>query len=73
MLKHANLPNPSLSIAFNKVDFCVAPLATFYRRALYIDFLLPLTQKIIGLYIPTTSNEDFDFQTFFTPFRYFDN
>ena len=56
---------------FNKVDFCVAPLATFYRRALYIDFLLPLTQKIIGLYIPTTSNEDFDFQTFFTPFRYF--
>ena len=57
---------------YNKVDLCVAPLATFYRRALYIDFLLPLTQKIIGLYIPTTSDEDFDFQTFFTPFRYFD-
>ena len=57
---------------YNKVDLCVAPLATFYRRALYIDFLLPLTQKIIGLYIPTTSDEDFDFQTFFTPFRYFE-
>lgn len=54
---------------YNKVDLIVAPMAIFYRRALYIDYLLPITRKIIGLYIPTTSEENFDFLTFLNPFR----
>ena len=54
---------------YEKVDLIVAPLAILYRRALYIDYLLPITQKIMGLFIPKTLKEDFDFQTFLTPFR----
>ena len=56
---------------FDKVDMVVAPLAIFYRRALYIDYLLPLTQKIIGIYIPSTASQGkFDFDMVFSPFKY---
>ena len=55
---------------FNKVDMVVAPLAIFYRRALYIDYLLPLTQKVIGIYIPSSAAQGkFDFDMIFSPFK----
>ena len=55
---------------FNRVDMIVAPLAIFYRRALYIDYLLPLTQKIIGIYIPSSASQGkLDFDMIFSPFK----
>ena len=54
---------------YNKVDLIVAALTMLHQRALYIDYLMPLSKKVVGLYIPTTSEENFDFKTFSIPFR----
>ena len=54
---------------YNKVDLIVAALTMLHQRALYIGYLMPLSKKVVGLYIPTISEENFDFKTFSIPFR----
>ena len=58
-------------IFFGRADLIVAPVTLYLRRALYIDYLPPLTQKNIGLYISSVkSKEALNFYAFIKPFRY---
>ena len=55
---------------FNRADLVVASLTMMLRRALYIDYLLPLTKEDVGLYIQSGNVESgFNFQLYTTPFR----
>ena len=57
-------------IFFGKADLIVAPVTLFLRRALYIDYLPPLTQKYIGLYISSIkTKEAMNLYVFIKPFR----
>ena len=58
-------------IFFGRADLIVAPVTFFLRRALYIDYLPPLTPKYIGLYISSIkSKEAMNLYVFIKPFRY---
>ena len=39
-------------------DLLIAPLTVLYRRALYIDFLPPIGQTLIGMYISSESSKE---------------
>ena len=55
---------------FKRADLVVATLTIMLRRALYIDYLLPLTKEDVGLYIQSGNVESgFNFQLYTTPFR----
>ena len=53
-----------------RVDMVVASMAMLHQRALYIDYLVPLTQYTVGLFISTTSTSgDIHYGIYFTQFR----
>ena len=57
-------------IFYNRADLIVAGIAVTPERALYIDYLRPVTPYIVGLYIPSgNSRGEFQFDVFLGPFR----
>ena len=55
---------------FGRVDMVVASMAMLHQRALYIDYLVPLTQYTVGLFISTASTSgDIHYGIYFTQFR----
>ena len=53
-----------------RVDMVVASMAMLHQRALYIDYLVPLTQYTVGLFISTASTSgDIHYGIYFTQFR----
>lgn len=57
-------------VYFKRADIIIAALALVHRRALYIDFMVPLSSFKIGLFLPTHFSENqFDFYVYLAPFR----
>ena len=57
-------------VFYNRADLIVAGIAVTPERALYIDYLRPVTPYIVGLYIPSgNSRGEFQFDVFLGPFR----
>ena len=55
---------------FGRVDMVVASMAMIHQRALYIDYLVPLTKYTVGLFISTASTSgDIHYGIYFTQFR----
>ena len=53
-----------------KVDLVIAPLTMIIERAIYVDFMPPLTPYELGLFIPDIgSKEEFDLDIFINPMR----
>ena len=58
-------------IFFKRSDLIVAPLALVYKRALYIDYLPPVTEFLCGVFIQNSDlSEHLDLDTFVAPFNY---
>ena len=55
---------------FGRADLVVTSLSILYKRAIYIDFLIPIQNDYNGLFIPSGHSEKhFQFGLFFQPFR----
>ena len=58
-------------IFFKRSDIIVAPLAMLYKRAIYIDYLPPVTTYLCGVYIQNSDlSEHVDLDTFVAPFSF---
>ena len=56
-------------IFFKRSDIIVAPLGMVYKRAIYIDYLPPVTDYLCGVYIQNSDlSEHVDLDTFVAPF-----
>ena len=57
-------------IYLKKADFAAASLYYTIDRVLYVNFLPPIKTYVAAIYIPKTSTEVIDFDTFMAPFNY---
>ena len=55
-------------IFFERADIAVAPFLYVIDRALYVNYLLPISPYWTAIYIPISDNEEIDFNTYITPF-----
>ena len=57
-------------IFFKRADIAVAPLYYTIDRALYVNYLPPVTSYFAAIYIPKTNSEIVDFDTYIAPFTH---
>ena len=57
-------------IFFRRADIAVAPLYYTIDRALYVNYLPPVTSYFAAIYIPKTNTEIVDFDTYIAPFKH---
>ena len=55
---------------FGRVDMVVASMVMLHQRALYIDYLVPLSKYTVGLFISKDATKgDIHYDIYFSPFR----
>ena len=57
-------------IYLKRAEFAAAPLYYTIDRVLYVNFLPSITTYVAAIYIPKTTTEVIDFDTFIAPFNY---
>ena len=55
-------------IFFKRADIAVPTFSITLERAIFVDFLPPITSSTSGIYIPTSNAEIIDFETYLAPF-----
>ena len=56
-------------VYFNRADFVAMSMTQTYERSKYVDFMLPITPRIVGIFIPNMySSEKFDWTLLASPF-----